>query len=426
MSQKLSFSLATNFQDDLLEGLKGTPVDTLYGRLDPDPIGGGRSSFSLPWTPRHAVERHISRAAAQGLGFNYLLNAACLGSLEQSRRGQRQIDLHLDWLASLPITGITVASPYLLRRIKVRAPHLKVRISVFAQVDRVAKARQWEEMGADTLVLDSLLVNRDFSTLEAIRKAVNLEIELLASNSCILDCALSPYHMTTLAHSSKSSESGGASVDWCFLRCGHQRLLEPHQYLRADWIRPEDLERYQELGYHRFKLTERGAPTEVLIRRVHAYANRHYEGNLLDLVQPFGYASETPPPWWERLGALLRKGFQFLRPWRINPLHLEKLATLAKLRGLLFPLEGAPPVTINNQALDGFLKGWPRRGCQDRNCEECGYCQEWSEKAVHIDPEFRKHALELYQNLIDHAEDGSLWLLRPSPRISPPRDHLEV
>lgn len=413
----LSFSLATNFDEALLEGLEGTPVDTLYGRLDPDTLGGGRASFSLPSTSRRRVEAHIREAARRGLGFQYLMNGACTGNLEQTRAGQRRIDAALDWVASLPVTGITVASPYLLRRIKRRYPRLHVRISVFAQVDRVAKARMWESLGADSIVLDSLLVNRDFAALEAIRGAVSLDLELLATNQCLLDCALSPSHMTSLAHASGCG-GGGAFVDWCFLSCGSMRLEDPSRFLRADWIRPEDLDRYRALGFHRFKLTERGAPTEVLLRRVRAYAAGRYDGNLLDLIRPFGYREPTTPGRWGRLGELLRRGLALLWPGALHPRALPKLARLAKLQGLLLPLEG-DPVHVDNRALDGFLAGWPRRGCRQRSCDDCGYCARWAEKAVRIDAGYRDEVRALYREILDDAETGALWLGRAAPAALP-------
>jgi len=82
------------------------------------------------------------------------------------------------------VETVTVSPPFLLRIVKTRYPGLKARISVFAGVDRVRKARMWEEMGADGIVLDSLLVNREFATLARIRESVKCDLELLVNNNC--------------------------------------------------------------------------------------------------------------------------------------------------------------------------------------------------------------------------------------------------
>jgi hypothetical protein len=71
----------------------------------------------------------------------------------------------------------------------------------------------------------------------------------------------------------------GLPVDYCSLICNDLRLREPVNYLRANWIRPEDLPIYEEMGYHNFKIVERNTPTAILLERVKAYANRRYDGN---------------------------------------------------------------------------------------------------------------------------------------------------
>jgi collagenase-like PrtC family protease len=92
------------------------------------------------------------------------------------------------------------------------------------------------------------------------------------NNSCLQSCPYTAYHKVTLAHASQAGHaSRGFFVDYCYLKCSFLKLLEPVNYIRSDWIRPEDLARYEALGYTTFKLTERNAPTEVMARRVKAW-----------------------------------------------------------------------------------------------------------------------------------------------------------
>ena len=44
------------------------------------------------------------------------------------------------------------------------------------------------------------------------------------------------------------------------LFCLDYRLREPVNYVRANWIRPEDLHHYESLGFHNFKIVERNTP----------------------------------------------------------------------------------------------------------------------------------------------------------------------
>ena len=87
----MKLSVATNFEDDLVEGLAGYPVAELYGKLRQDAAGGGRAPHQLAPVSRRRVAEHVRLAASKGIGFSYLLNAACQGNREMTRRGQRDL-----------------------------------------------------------------------------------------------------------------------------------------------------------------------------------------------------------------------------------------------------------------------------------------------------------------------------------------------
>jgi collagenase-like PrtC family protease len=401
----MRISLATNFDDALPEKVKPYGVFELYGKLAADFVGGGRASFMLSRVGRRAVARHVDVCRRAGLGFNYLLNAACLDNREYTRGGQRRIRRLLDWVSEIGVTAVTVANPFLLRLIKKRYPHLYVRVSVFATVNDPRRARYWEELGADCITLDSLQINREFEVLRRIRESVRCDLELLASNSCVQNCPLQPYHPNLLSHASqKGHVSRRFAVDWCMLWCSYVKLLDPVNYVRADWIRPEDLRHYEAIGYDRIKLTERGAPTSLLALRARAYHERRYDGNLLDLVQPYGFPITAGPPVSRGPGWVVR---HFVRPGGIRLRALPRLYRLAKLRGFLGPVE-QPPVRVENRRLDGFLNRFLSQGCRDTVCEDCRYCHRWAERAVTIDEGWRQECLALYASAFDGLESGSL------------------
>ena len=238
----MRLSVATNFDPLLVEALRGYPVVELFGKLREDAVGGGRAPYQLAPVSRRQLARHVRDARRAGIAFNYLLNAACLGNREITRKGQAEIEALCSWLVEIGVASVTVSSPLLLRLVKERFPALKARVSVFGGVDRVRKAQMWEELGADCIVLDSLLVNREFASLERIRKAVRCDLELLVNNSCLAACAFSPGHMNALAHAGQEWHgNGGFFIDWCLLRCTEMKLRDPVNYLRSEWIRPEDL-----------------------------------------------------------------------------------------------------------------------------------------------------------------------------------------
>jgi len=409
----MRLSVATNFDPELIEQCRDYPVTELFGKLRSDAIGGGRAPYQLGKVSRRQLEKHVRHCNDAGIAFNYLMNASCLGNREITRKGQKEINRLLDWVSDIGVTAVTVATPFMLQLIKARHPHLKVRISVFGGVDRVRKAQMWEELGADCIVLDSILVNRELETLRQIRKSLNCDLELMANNNCLTGCAMSPMHMNALAHTGQAWHANkGFFIDWCFLKCTEMKMRDPVNYIRSEWIRPEDLPIYEEMGYDLFKIAERDIPTEMMMVRVKAYSERRYDGNLLDLIQPYGFKGVREDHSYYRhgLGWLLRF---ILRPSLANPLRMLPLKRLAELRGMTRPLEGDAPVYIDNRALDGFMERFKTESCVGVDCEECRWCYEFAEKAVKIDAGNREAALAAYDELFESLHGGSMWCYLP-------------
>jgi hypothetical protein len=96
----MRLSVATNFDDRLIERIREYPVFEVYGKLPADLVGGGRASLMLGPLSGRELRRHIGTVHRHGLEFNYLLNAACLDNLELTRSGRRRIHRLLGWLAT--------------------------------------------------------------------------------------------------------------------------------------------------------------------------------------------------------------------------------------------------------------------------------------------------------------------------------------
>lgn len=425
--KQMELSVASNFDDELILRLKDYPVVEVYGKLTSDIVGGGRSSYMLAPTDRKKLARHVALAKQNGIGFNYLLNAACLDNIETTRRGQKAIRELLDWVSSIEVSAVTLSNPLLLRIVKKNYPQLNVRVSVFANVDHPRKAKYWEDLGADVICLDSLTVNREFKTLKQLRKSVSCELELLANNNCLQSCSLSPTHMTLLAHSSQSKHvNKGFVIDHCLLECSKLKLKDPVNYIRSDWIRPEDIHCYEEIGFKRFKLVERNLPTAVMVNRVKAYSERKYEGNLIDLIQPYGHqqkngattgaagASSGKDEEVFRGGGASKKALLWrlkflLRPFKVNVFKLNSIRKLSERKGMLTAIKGDAPVYIDNRSLDGFIDRFLKVGCRDVDCEHCRYCHDVASRAVKIDSSYKSDCLALHEAIDKDLETGSMW-----------------
>ena len=404
----MKFSVATNFRPDFIEAMDGYPVSELFGKLPSDSLGGGRASFMLSPLSVSQFREHVRDAAGRGIGFNYLINPACLDNREYTRQGQADLERLLGFVEDCGVTAVTISLPSLLPIIKKRHPRLKVRIGVYARVDSVAKAKFWEELGADCITLESISVNRDFPLLKAIRRGVQTELQLIANSNCLMFCPLSGQHMVNLSHASqKGHRSRGFMIDYCALRCSCEKLADPSNYLRSEFIRPEDIPLYQGMGFNSFKILERGAPTPVMKKRVQAYSQGCYEGNLLDLIQPYGYKEKSGGG---LAGAASLKTYAryFFRPGMVKQSGLLKLKKLAEKRGLIARMV-SDPVHVDNKALDGFLAGMQEIDCRTTDCSACGYCAVWTGKAVQVDEEYRAEMLKLYAEAFRDMASGKLW-----------------
>jgi len=404
----MRLSVAYTFEPGLIEALGEYPeVEEVFGKLDRDDIGGGRSTYTLRPTSGRSLERSVSEAHRHGIAFNYLLNAASLGGMEQTRGGQRRIRRLLDRLSELRVDCVTVASPLLLKLIKARYPHFAVRIGVFALVDSTAKLKQWEDMGADTVCLSAISCNRDFEKLRRLREAARCRLQLIVNASCLPGCSHEPTHMNLLSAASRRGERlGGYCLDYCILHCSMQRLSDPVNYIRSIWIRPEDLRIYESLGYDSFKVLERSCSRELLLKRVAAYASRSFEGNLWELVGPVAQVTAR-----QGAGPLqrLRTAAMMFRPRQVK---IGSLRAMQRYADAIIPGKyerGATPVYIDNTALEGFLPGLMKRGCSPTDCERCGYCESWARRVVEIDRDHREKTFEQGRQLQEGMDSGGIW-----------------
>ena len=398
--QSAKFSLAANYDPELVPSLALYPVDEVYGKFPTDGVSGGRPRYLATPLSQTDLQRYIRLLDRHGIAFNYLLNGACFGNREWTRPWQKKVMALLDKLGDWGVRRLTVSTPFLLELVKRRFPEFKVRVGIYAQVDTPRRARFWEELGADAITLESFSINRDFCRLAAIRQAVRCDLQLIANHVCLLNCPLQTYHQNGFAHA--SDDSGTLFIDYCFMRCSRLRLTDPSLFIKAAWIRPEDIAAYETMGYTTFKLLERGIPSAELLRRVKAYSQRQFTGNLATLLLSYGFKEPVrKESFWT-----LR---HFWKPRQVNPLRLKPLLDLARLQGMLSPISECPIRIDARQIPENFLDGFRDRHCDSMDCHACGYCRQIAAQAVSISPEYQSEVLRKYAEMDDIMATGGLW-----------------
>ena len=377
----------TNWDPDLILPLGRLKADVqIYGVLPTSMIGsGGRGADNVHMVEEQA-EEYIRQAHSAGLKFDYLLNAPSMGNMEWDENIHRELLEHLGWVTSIGVDSVTVTIPYLIELIKRQFPHLQVRVSTIAHVNSVARAKFFESLGADSITLD-FNINRDFTVLKAIRNAVNCQLTVLLNNLCLYQCPYEYYHHDSLGHASQSyNPINGYYMDYCVIRCTLDRLCYISQTIKCRWVRPEDIPVYEEIGIDMFKTSGRSASTERILTAATAYASRHYQGNLYDILN-------------------------IISP-KIEP-------TNSAFTGAKNNVIGSPPgLYIDNQALEGFIDFFKKQNCL-AGCDHCDYCQRIASKVIQLDRAELDEYIDTLNTSLDNLSSSRMFKVSAGVRKHP-------
>jgi collagenase-like PrtC family protease len=398
----MKYSVACNWDETLLERLsrESASVDSLFGQITDDPFGGGRGSFLAPKGTRDQAKEFIAEARQRGLHFNYLLNGACQDNLEMTRQGNRALFDHIEWVASTGADKVTVTLPILLVWLKRHFPQFKVVVSSWARVANCKRAKYWEDIGADEIILTEY-ATRDFASLKAMRQALRCQLEVIANPSCLYMCYLDTNHINMMSHSSQGGHvSGGFVLDHCQVYCQRLKLAQPDELLKARWVRPEDVGDYEEIGIDSLKLLERFRNTETLMQVVRAYEDRRFDGNFVELLTLPRRNAYNPP------------NLEYLiKPELVN---IDLMLEMADIFGYSF----SDVIQIDNRSLDGFAEHFKTHDCYHSSCEVCGYCKRWAEKIVQVDEAKRQAILKRFDLFIEAIIERRTLAENISPDVS--------
>ncbi|MBD3317449.1 MAG: hypothetical protein GF344_16795 [Chitinivibrionales bacterium] len=386
MSMRLS--VACNFESEPAARLAAFPeVREVYGRLTKDAAGttaGVDSVFAGDADLRCAVRD----AHDHGLFFCYVLEGDEVESSIPLASDSRALRRVLDYITDLGIDRVSLSSLSLLSFVKSNYPELSVHAGLGARIDDPHTAYLWADMGADSLCLSATACNRDFARLAAIREAVACDLQLTVDMACPPSSVYGAVYSDGFAPHGENIEAHECSAGRC-RKWYAERLRYPVNFIRAVWIRPEDLCFYEDIGYTHFRISIVNSPTELLLQRVEAYAKRRFEGNLLDIVGPANRAAgyEEPGPL-QRL-PMARALFRIAQA-KTGP---EYVATDNSDAALADNSEHEQASAyIDNAGLRGFLKGMPGHNCVRGRCGRCGYCHRWAAETVEIENTSQDHA----------------------------------
>lgn len=310
---KLSLGLRGNLHSTrhIIEMTKGR-IDEVFLSVLNAQYGSGRAFVHE--VDFDELELLVPFAASHGVEVTVVRNGPCNGGRECLPAFRAEFREYLRRLRGAGVRKVTLTHPLLMQQAREAFPDLEIVVSVYAEANTLDRVKYFESLGVGRVTLPHEL-NRNLRLLERIASNTSVELALVVNLACVHHCTRDGQHCRYAGHSTNELRVRGASD--CYLPwCDSFRLNRPWELLATDWIRPEDLWRYEAVGIHCFKLAGRATSTSWLVRAARAYAERRYDGNLLDLLAqcdpytdrvggrvPFRVPNRALDRWMERLYA---------------------------------------------------------------------------------------------------------------------------
>lgn len=342
-----------------------------YGQATENVIlNSGRVTETLPKATMQTLEKYVRYSLDRDIGFNYTINPACFGNYEFSEAGIHSLLAFLKSLKNIGIDSLTVTSPSLFELIQHSGISFKLKASAICEIMSPDKAMFYKKIGADRIVIDPD-ITRNFKRLKSICDSVGDSVEIIVNNVCYKNCPYKMFHYNHEAHCNNDNNKQTIK-NYYINRCSMQKAGNYINPIRLNWIRPEDINCYHDIGINYFKIQGRqNIVSGDVIKVLHSYFCGSFDGNLYDLITLFS------------------------------------------------PYNAFQPY-IDNKSLDGFINKFLKEPCNDM-CEQCGYCESYAGKSMDI-----KKAKELnYQSLQFFNEyDTYTNLIEAETRIVNPNNKL--
>ncbi len=255
----------------------------------------GSTGNGLDVIVREQLLEELQLLRKMGIKLDLLLNANCYGERAISIAFEKEIIATIDFLESQGCSPeiITTTSLMIARTIKKHFSEIEVRASVNMRIGTI------QAMSYLADLFDSFYLQRDLQrNIEYAQKIHNWcenngkQICILANSGCLRFCPAQTFHDNLIAHSQEAEKLENIP-DWNPHLCWNL-YKDPENFaeiLKSTWIRPEDLSLYDGIADTVKLATRQHAHPRMVIG---AYAEKNFQGNLLDLLEP-GFSPAFAP-----------------------------------------------------------------------------------------------------------------------------------
>jgi collagenase-like PrtC family protease len=224
-------------------------------------------------------------AGQRGVSLSLAFNTVCLGRRKFTGDFMEDFRRLLREARASGIGAIILSDPFLMEAAKREMPGMAVIVSVFAEAASENRLLFYNHLGADRIIIPHEL-NRDLPMLERFARLSRAPLEVILNLGCSHYCPWADAHSTFTGHF--CGDVREEVVGDCYTTlCNYRKLARPWEVLSQDWIRPEDVHRYEDIGISYFKIAGRATSTSWIIRTANAYLDRSWDGSLRELISPY-------------------------------------------------------------------------------------------------------------------------------------------
>ena len=242
------------------------------------------------WTPerRAQIVSDLKWARRSGVELDTIFNANCYGDIAMTAELAGHVS---EKLREMDAEGLfpdhlTTTSPFIAKVVRTRFPSLKVRFSINMDIAATGALEYVTDL------FDSFYAGRNaHRRLDYVRKmsawaaAHGKMMGLQANPGCLRNCPFHTFHNNLHGHG--RMRQSGAAQEFGFTNFLCRTVFERGRYeefMRAIWLRPEDLPLYEPYAGV-VKLATRRHPNPEKI--IAAYAECSYDGDLAEIMDPF-------------------------------------------------------------------------------------------------------------------------------------------
>ena len=260
-----------------LRGRDGNAIREVYLNAPQSVTGSGRVGAE---TTERAFVETVERIHDGGVRADITMNSTCEGAEWYDRETvSRQVGFVRRMHEERGVEAVTLANPFLIERVRDACPAIEISASVLADIDCFSRAEAYARAGASTVTVDTS-ANKDLKLLRQMTDRLGVEIKLMVNEGCLDKCPYRKFHMNYISHKSRETASEGTAFSFA---CGDIILRDPGQVFKSNWVRPEDLVRYEKITRF-FKIVGRDMLPSKVLRCTQAYLDESYEGNLFDIL----------------------------------------------------------------------------------------------------------------------------------------------